>query len=120
MKALLNLEEWAVFLLCIYLFSRLPFAWWWFPALILLPDVGMLGYLINPEIGAWTYNLLHHRAVAAVVAVIGLWLASPAWQLAALILFAHISMDRAMGYGLKFTDSFQNTHLGILPSPKHK
>lgn len=116
MKTILNLEEWGIFLLCIFLFSRLPFAWWWFPALLLLPDVGMIGYLINPKIGAITYNFLHHRGLAALVAAIGLWYGKPTWQLASVIMFAHISMDRALGYGLKYADSFGHTHLGWLPN----
>lgn len=118
MKTILNLEEWGIFLLCIFLFSRLPFAWWWFPALLLLPDIGMLGYLVNPKIGALTYNLLHHRAIAAIIAAYALWSGKANWQLAAIILFAHISMDRALGYGLKYEDSFAHTHLGIIG--KHK
>ena len=112
MKLLLNLEEWAIFLLCIFLFSRLGFAWWWFPALLLLPDIGMIGYAISPKLGAFTYNFLHHRMVAAVVAAYAMGTGNQNWTLAALILFAHISMDRAFGYGLKYEDSFFNTHLG--------
>lgn len=114
MKVLLDLEDWAIFVLCIFLFSRLPFAWWWFPALLLLPDIGMIGYLISPKIGAYTYNLLHHRGIAALVAGYAIWSDKDQWKLAAIILFAHISMDRAVGYGLKYTDSFSNTHLGII------
>ncbi len=114
MKTILNLEDWGIFLLCIFLFSKLPFAWWWFPALLLLPDIGMVGYLISPKIGAWTYNLLHHRAIAAMVAAYALWSDKPGWKLAAIILFAHISMDRAVGYGLKYEDAFSHTHLGTI------
>jgi hypothetical protein len=33
-------------------------------------------------------------------------------QLAGIILFTHSSMDRVFGYGLKYPDSFNNTHLG--------
>ena len=32
--------------------------------------------------------------------------------LAGLIIYGHSSMDRALGYGLKFGDHFQHTHLG--------
>jgi hypothetical protein len=32
--------------------------------------------------------------------------------LAGAILIAHVGMDRALGYGLKFPTSFQDTHLG--------
>ncbi len=112
MKLLLNLEEWAIFLLCIFLFNRLGFAWWWFPVLLLLPDLGMIGYAISPKIGAFTYNLVHHRLFAAAVAAYAIWSDNQNWKLAAIILFAHISMDRAVGYGLKYEDSFFNTHLG--------
>ena len=43
---------------------------------------------------------------------LGSWLASPAIQLAAAILIAHVGMDRALGYGLKLPSAFQDTHLG--------
>ena len=42
MKTLLRLEEVFLFAGGKYLFSWLPYAWWWFPALILLPDNGMV------------------------------------------------------------------------------
>jgi hypothetical protein len=43
--------------------------------------------------------------------VFGLWLAVPVVQLAGLIMIAHISMDRALGFGLKYPDDFGHTHL---------
>jgi hypothetical protein len=118
MNVLLKLEEAAIFLFCIFLFSKLSFAWWWFPALLLLPDIGMIGYLLNAKTGAFTYNLLHHRGIAALIAVYALSYGSDYWKLAAVILFAHSSMDRVFGYGLKHEDSFSNTHLGVIG--KHK
>ena len=114
MNQSLKLEEVGIFLLCIFLFSKLNFAWWWFPALSLLPDICMIGYIINPKIGAFTYNLLHHRLVASVVAFYALTYGNEYWILSAIILFAHISLDRALGYGLKYNDSFNHTHLGII------
>lgn len=114
MKLLLKLEEVAIFIFCIFLFGKLNFDWWWFLALLLLPDIGMIGYLINPRIGAFTYNILHHRLVAVLVAVYALSYGNEHWKLAAIILFAHISLDRALGYGLKYNDSFSNTHLGFI------
>lgn len=33
-------------------------------------------------------------------------------QFAGLLLFGHSAFDRLLGYGLKYADSFQNTHLG--------
>ena len=119
MNVILKIEEAAIFLFCLFLFSQLDFAWWWFPALLLLPDVSMIGYLINTKIGAYTYNFLHHRFTAAVVAYYALSYGDANWKLAAIILFAHISFDRVMGYGLKYTDSFAHTHLGVVGKDKN-
>lgn len=114
MKNLIRLEEAGMFLLGVFAFSRLGFAWWWFLLLLFTPDLSMLGYLLSPKVGAFTYNLIHHKGVAVLVAVLGVWLASPGMQLAGVILFAHSSMDRMFGYGLKYPDSFQHTHLGMI------
>jgi len=112
MKNLLKLEEAFMFGLSIFLFSKLDYAWWWYPLLILAPDLSMVGYLINPGFGAITYNFVHHKAVGISLLMLGMILVNQPLQLAGLILFGHSSMDRALGYGLKYSDSFQNTHLG--------
>lgn len=114
MSKIIKLEEFAMFLLSIYFFNLLPFQWWWFPALILVPDISMLGYLINPKVGAYSYNIFHHKAVAIFSWLIGLYLQNNIIQFAGILLFAHSSMDRIFGYGLKYFDSFHNTHLGII------
>ncbi|MFC5408755.1 DUF4260 domain-containing protein [Larkinella bovis] len=112
MKTLLKLEEIAQFLLALVLFNQLPFAWWWFPALLLVPDVSMLGYLINSKIGAYAYNFFHHKAVAILAGATGFLLGNPVLLLMGVMLFAHSALDRMLGYGLKFTTGFQDTHLG--------
>ncbi|RAV28974.1 DUF4260 domain-containing protein [Sinomicrobium soli] len=114
MKTLLKLEEAAILLFCIFLFSKLNFAWWWFPALLLLPDIGMIGYVVNRKVGAFTYNLTHHRLIATMVALYAITYGNDSWKLTAVILFAHISFDRTLGYGLKYNDNFQHTHLGTI------
>jgi hypothetical protein len=68
------------------------------------------------------YNLAHHKGLALLVYLLGIGVASPVWQLAGIILFGHASMDRIFGYGLKYPDCFQHTHLGpigkkAMPSP---
>lgn len=114
MKNLLKLEELFMFALSIFLFSKLDFAWWWYPVLLLTPDLSMIGYLVNPQIGAVTYNFIHHKALGISIFVIGIMLVSQPLQFAGLILFGHSSMDRMFGYGLKHSDSFQHTHLGTI------
>ena len=112
MKTILKIEELAQFVLGIFLFSQLDFAWWWFPVLLLTPDIGMLGYLINPKIGAFTYNIFHHKTIAIAIGLAGFYFDNPLLILIAVILFSHASFDRIFGYGLKFQDDFKNTHLG--------
>lgn len=114
MKYLLKIEELFMFALSIFLFSRLNFAWWWYPALLFAPDLSMFGYVVNPQVGAVTYNFIHHKAVGIFVLVLGVVFASQSLQLTGLILFGHSSMDRIFGYGLKYSDSFQHTHLGMI------
>lgn len=112
MEKILKVEELLMFVLGIFLFSQLDFRWWWFLVLILTPDFSMLGYMFNPKIGAYAYNIVHHKGVAIALYLLGIYLQNEILQLTGIILFAHASMDRIMGYGLKHTDSFNNTHLG--------
>ena len=124
MKDLLRLEELTQFLACLGLLITSDPAWWCYLLLLLGPDIGMLGYLVNARAGAITYNLFHHKGLALVVTVGGQYMSllnftgqGPVadWDAVAItgiILFGHASMDRIFGYGLKFGDSFQHTHLG--------
>ena len=114
MKNLIRLEELFFVLLAIYLFSLLDFSWWWFVILFLAPDLGMIGYVANPRLGAITYNLIHHEAVAVGFYLVGAMAGLQLFQLIGLIILAHSSLDRMMGYGLKFLDSFEHTHLGLI------
>ena len=112
MKTSLKIEELLMFLLGIYLFNQLDYSWWWFPALILLPDISMLGYIFNPKIGAIMYNGFHHKGIAIAFYFLGIYFNIELLQLIGIILFSHASMDRIFGYGLKYFDTFNNTHLG--------
>jgi len=112
MKTTLQLEELGLFLLGIFLFSQQPYAWWWFLALILTPDLSMVGYLFGNKTGAISYNFFHHRGIAVLVYIVGMQYANHTIQLIGIILFAHASMDRMFGYGLKYEKGFKFTHLG--------
>jgi hypothetical protein len=111
-ERILKLEELGLFLLSILLFTRLDFAWWLYPALLLAPDLGMIGYVAGPTAGAATYNLTHHLGLAVVCYAAGVLAAIPALALAGIVMIGHSSLDRVFGYGLKHPDSFQHTHLG--------
>ena len=120
MKQLIRLEEAAMFLFSAFLFSRLSFAWWWFPALILTPDISKICYTAGNKVGAIVYNFFHHKAVALIVYVIGVYIGNEVLQLIGIILFGHSSMDRFFGYGLKYFEGFQYTHLGKIGKGKHQ
>lgn len=112
MKNLLKLEEFLLFGLALFLFSQLDYGWGWYALLFLAPDLSMLGYLANPRLGASTYNLVHHKGLAVALYVLGALLATPWLMFAGTLLLGHSSLDRVFGYGLKYLDAFQNTHLG--------
>jgi hypothetical protein len=112
MKNLLRLEEAGMFLLSVCLLGQLHYAWWWWLVWILAPDLSMIGYLGGPRVGAISYNIVHHKGIAIVIYLSGLYTYNQGLQFAGLILFGHSSMDRGMGYGLKYFSGFGDTHLG--------
>ena len=118
MKTSLKLEELAQFLFGLFLFTETSYPWWYFPAFILLPDIGMLGYLVSTKLGALCYNLFHHKAIALGILTLGLYLHDEFYILVGIILFSHAALDRTFGYGLKYPDSFNHTHLGRIGREK--
>ena len=112
MKALLKTEELLLFGLSLFLFSQLDYGWGWYAFLFLAPDLSMLGYVANPQVGAWIYNLVHHKGIAVALYVFGYWLSMPWLMFTGTLLLGHSSLDRVFGYGLKYPDAFQHTHLG--------
>lgn len=111
-RGLLHLEGAAIFGASTWAyFAVLDGSFLLYLALLLVPDVGMVGYLVSARLGAWTYNVTHTETLAVLLLGIGLAMASTPLVLAALILGAHIGMDRAIGYGLKFTSGFKDTHM---------
>lgn len=113
MKNLLKLEEAALFLLAMLMFrQQTDYAWWLFAACLLLPDLSMIGYAAGPKTGAYVYNFFHHKGVALLTYFIGTYFILDWLVFTGIILFAHSSMDRVFGYGLKFITGFSDTHLG--------
>jgi hypothetical protein len=114
MKNILKLEEAAMFGISIYALSLFHVDWWVYPVLFLGPDISALGYLVNNTVGAVSYNLFHHKAIAILIFVTGLMLKNEWLQIVGIVLFGHSSMDRMFGYGLKLNQGFKYTHLGII------
>ncbi len=114
MKNLIKLEELFCLGLTFYLYLTLDYAWWWFFVLLLTPDLSMIGYLLGPRIGALLYNVVHHKGMGIALYLLGAYFHVQMLQLIGLILFGHSSMDRVFGYGLKYSDAFEHTHLGMI------
>lgn len=82
------------------------------PAVLFLPDIFMLGYLRSSPVGAWLYNIGHSYPAPATVATVATIGDASLGQATAPIRIAHMGMDRALGYGLKYPTAFTDTHLG--------
>jgi len=110
-RVLLRLEGLALFGAAAVVYVHLDYNLWLAVALILAPDLGLLGYLAGPRLGAYAYDALH-TTVAPLALGVGAFLGD--WTLGieiALIWLAHIGVDRAVGYGLKYPDGPKPTHL---------
>jgi Domain of unknown function (DUF4260) len=110
-RLLLRLEGAALFFCALCFYHWLGGSWVLFIALFLWPDILMLGYLINPEIGSLLYNLTHTEVFPAALTAVSFAVHRPAVLAFALIWLAHIGFDRALGYGLKYPTFFKDTHL---------
>jgi|SRR5215208_9497 len=105
MKILTRVEELALVILSFYLFLVLDYAWWWFLLLFFVPDASLIGYLINPKVGAITYNFIHHKALAVLLYLLGSLIQLPGLQLAGLVMLGHSGLDRALGFELQNSTS---------------
>lgn len=109
-RLLLSLEGLAVLVGAVALYSQQSGEWGAFLLLLLAPDLGMLGYVANPRVGAAVYNIVHTYALPITLALVAL---AAGWHTGvslALIWGAHIGMDRTLGYGLKYASGFKDTH----------
>ena len=104
MKTLIKLEEIALVLLSFYLFLALDYSWWWFLLLFFVPDISLMGFLMNKTAGAAVYNVIHHKALSVALYLLGSLTQMPLLQLAGAVMLGHSSFDRALGFELQQTE----------------
>jgi hypothetical protein len=110
-RLLLHFEGAVLLVLGLFAYWQVGGNWLLFIVLLLVPDLGALGYLVNPAIGARIYNLTHLPLWPTILVIVG-WFSDSAFPLSiGLIWFCHIAMDHAAGYGFKYPTEFKATHM---------
>lgn len=81
-------------------------------------DIGMIGYVANPQLGAFTYNLMHNATFPTLCVIYGVMTGEKEISVIGYAWNIHIAVDRILGYGLKHKTSFYYTHLGRIGKKK--
>jgi hypothetical protein len=110
-QALLRAEGLAVAVAAVALYFHAGYPWWLLVALVLAPDVSMVGYLAGQNSGAAAYDAAHTYVLPVALSAVGLIVGAETAVQLGLIWFTHIGVDRAIGYGLKYPTGFKDTHL---------
>jgi hypothetical protein len=110
-RILLRLEGLFVFAGCIALYLDADESIVALVVLFLTPDLSILAFLAGPRVGSASYNAVHTYLPGIALGVGGVLFDSGVATQVALIWLAHIGVDRALGYGLKYPRAFRETHL---------
>ena len=108
---LLRLEGAIALALSMILYRHAGGGWARFAGLFLVPDISLAGYALSARAGARVYNAVHTFAGPLALAALAILSRRPEFLPYALIWTAHLGMDRALGFGLKYATGFADTHL---------
>ena len=111
-RLLLRLEGVVLFAGMTLLYGLWEGSWGVYAALFLAPDLSFAAYIGGPKLGSIVYNAAHSYLGPVALMTVGLAVAAPLTLSLAMIWLAHIGIDRALGYGLKYQAGFAFTHLG--------
>lgn len=139
-RILLRAESVTVFAASLWAYKRSGASWWLFAGGLLLPDLGMLGFLADTVTGSATYNSFHTETPPILLLCAGYARQSSDLISTGLIWLAHIhswssllrfcffaskylpcalfTVDRMLGFGLKYGTGFGHTHLGLVQGHK--
>lgn len=112
-RSMLRLEGLALMAISVALYARFGGSWQTFAIFFLAPDLAMIGYAFGARAGAFAYNAAHSTLVPLALLAFGLGSAQSTLACAAAIWLAHIGFDRALGFGLKYSSGFRDTHLSV-------
>jgi hypothetical protein len=112
LRTMLRLEGLTLFAGMTLLYAVWGGSWWVYFVVFLAPDLSFAAYLAGPKVGAIVYNAAHSYMAPMALMTTGFGMNSPLTLSIAMIWLAHIGIDRALGYGLKYSAGFGFTHLG--------
>ena len=110
-RVLLRLEGLVVFAGAVVLYVDASYSIVAFAALFLAPDLSFLGYLAGRRSGSVIYNAVHTYVGPVALGVAGVLTDTDVAVQVALIWIAHIGVDRALGFGLRYPTDSKDTHL---------
>jgi hypothetical protein len=110
-RSLLHVEGAVVAVAAVALYFHLGYPWWLLVVLALAPDLSMIAYAAGPAAGAVAYDIAHTYALPVALALVGVFADADLAVQIGLVWAAHIGVDRAIGYGLKYPSGFRDTHL---------
>ncbi len=116
-RLLLRLEGLALALACIAGYAGTDAPWWLFLLLFLAPDLSFVAFLAGQRIGAIAYDAAHTSIGPLALGLAGFLTGADLAVSLALIWGAHVGIDRALGYGLRYPASAARTHLGLVGRP---
>lgn len=120
MKNVIKLESLGIFIGLLYTYHlQFPHEWGFFLMWFFAPDLSFLAYVFSKKSAGICYNIVHHQGLIAVFMVGSVMFGSIYAYQIGFIFLAHSVFDRAMGYGLKYLDHFDHTHLGWIGKSKH-
>lgn len=108
---MLRLEGIVILSASVALYAYADYGWLMFAILFFAPDLALIPYAFNRGVGIAVYNVMHTLTLPLLLGIVALLLGWPVGVQLALIWLAHIGMDRAVGYGLKYSDQRNDTHL---------
>lgn len=117
---IIKLENLVVFIISVYFINSIITGsekeffldkWYFIIVLWLSFDLSMFGYLVNPKVGAAIYNLIHNYILAITLIVIGSFWNGLNITIIGFTLMSHISLDRFLKFGLKYSSGFKDTHI---------
>ena len=108
---LLRAEGLALLAAAVTLYFTQGFGWVAFAALLLVPDLAFLVFVVNKRAGIIAYNAMHALLAPVMLGLAALLFGWTVGLQLALIWLAHIGMDRVFGYGLRYVDDAEDSHM---------